>query len=393
MKTTIIKQPFPLWALISLSTAYFIVGTSSLSVIALTWQISGGLDVPPTDIAYLMTVFALTFAFSAPLMQVFFSRFSRFTILSGGLVILAGGLVLSALSPNFWTLFAARALMGFGAAAISPMCSAIGAGLSAPEQQGRAIGIVFAGLTFATVLGTPMSAWLGTVMEWRQVMALLAGLTLACLVGVRLLVKDRQKGAPLRLYSILEALLRFRSGSAVLVTFLQMTASFCIYALIAPLMSEKFGMAEAMIGVVLLFYGVHGVLGNVIAGWLSDRMGTTKIITISLIGVGVGYLIIWVIGPVIWLAFLGIAIWAACGMMFHSPQQQRIANIDPEKRSLLLALHASALYLGISSGSSVSRFVAVTFGIDWTPFASFAFLALCLVLFLATLLHERKEPS
>src|SRR5690606_37985460 len=163
-------------------------------------------------------------------------RFSRFTILSGGLVILAGGLVLSALSPNFWTLFAARALMGFGAAAISPMCSAIGAGLSAPEQQGRAIGIVFAGLTFATVLGTPMSgawlaprplrgfaaaaltpvgsalgaglsaperqaratgivfagltfaavlgtplsAWLGTVMEWRKVMALLAGLTLAC---------------------------------------------------------------------------------------------------------------------------------------------------------------------------------------------------------------------
>src|SRR5690606_38826318 len=188
-------------------------------VIALTWQISGDLDVPPTDIAYLMTVFALTFTFSAPLMQVFFSRFSRFTILSGGLVILAGGLVLSALSPNFWTLFAARALMGFGAAAISPMCSAIGAGLSAPEQQGRAIGIVFAGLTFATVLGTPMSAWLGTVMEWRQVMALLAGLTLACLVGVRLLVKDRQKGAPLRLYSILEALLRFRSGSAVLVTF------------------------------------------------------------------------------------------------------------------------------------------------------------------------------
>src|SRR5690606_36466916 len=141
MKTTIIKQPFPLWALISLSTAYFIVGTSSLSVIALTWQISGDLDVPPTDIAYLMTVFAITFAFSAPLMQVFFSRFSRFTILSVALVILAGSLVRSALSPNFWTLFAARALMGFGAAAISPMCSAIGAGLSAPEQQGRAIGI------------------------------------------------------------------------------------------------------------------------------------------------------------------------------------------------------------------------------------------------------------
>lgn len=392
-KTTTIKQPFPLWALISLSAAYFIVGTSSLSVIALTWQISSGLAVPPTDVAILVTVFALTFAFSAPLMQVFFSRFSRFTILSTGLVILAGGLLLAAFAPNFTTLLAARALMGFGGAAISPMCSAIGAGLSTPAQQGRAMGIVFAGLTFAAVLGTPLSAWLGTLFGWRPVMALLALVTLGCLLSVRLLVKDRQKGAPIALFNIVEALFRFRSGAAILISFLQMTATFCTYALIAPLMSEKFAMAENLIGAVLLFYGVHGVLGNVISGWLSDRMGTTRIITVSLLGIGIAFFMLWAIGPVLWLAFVGVALWATFGLMFHSPQQQRIANIDPDRRSLLLALHAAALYLGISAGSSISRFVAVQFGIGWTPFAAFVVLLVCLALFLTTVIAERKEPS
>ena len=385
MEKTTIKQPFPLWALISLGTAYFIVGTSSLSVIALTWQISSGLDVPPADVAFLVMVFAFAFVVAAPLMEGFFSRVSRFFILSTGLLILAVGLILSSVSPDYGTLFASRALMGLGAAAISPMCSAIGAGLAAPAQQGRAMGIVFAGLTFAAVLGTPISAWLGTLMDWRLVMVVLACVTLGCLAGVWLLVKDRQKGAPISLIHIVEALTTLRSGSAILVTFLQMTATFCTYALIAPLVSHKFGMAETLIGLVLLVYGVHGVLGNVISGWLNDRMGSEKIITISLIGIGVGYFALFASPPLVWLAFVSVAIWAVFGMMFHSPQQQRIANIDPDRRSLLLALHAAALYLGIAVGSSISNFVAVNWGYEWTPLASLFVLLLCLAVFLLSL--------
>ena len=168
MEKTIIKQPFPRWALVSLSSAYFMVGTSSLSVIALTWQISDGLEVPPADIAFLVTVFALAFAIAAPLTQVFFSGFARIKILCTGLGLLALALILGAASTSYEMLFISRGLMGLSAAAISPMCSAIGAGMVPPEQQGRAMGIVFAGLTFASVLGTPISAYLGTLMSWRS---------------------------------------------------------------------------------------------------------------------------------------------------------------------------------------------------------------------------------
>lgn len=381
METTKITKTFPLWALVSLSSAYFMVGTSSLSVIALTWQISDGLKVPPSDIAFLVTVFALAFAIAAPLTQVFFSGFARIKILCTGLGLLALALILGAVSTSYEMLFISRGLMGLSAAAISPMCSAIGAGLAPPEQQGRAMGIVFAGLTFASVLGTPISAYLGTLMSWRLVHLLLALVALSSMASILYFVKDRQAGAPISFSHLVEAMTRIRSSFTVLTTFLQMTAIFCTYALIAPFMSHKFGLPENLIALVLLAYGVNGVLGNVFAGRLSDRFGPEKVIFVTLAGLGAGFFMIWAIGPNLWLAFVAFVVWSAFGMMFHSPQQQRIANIDPERRSLLLALNAAALYLGISVGSWISNFVSVHWGYEVLPLVSLAVLAGCAIIF------------
>ncbi len=393
METKIIKNPFPLWALVSLSSAYFMVGTSSLSVIALTWQISDGLQVPPSDIAFLVTVFALAFAIAAPLTQVIFSGYARIKILCTGLGLLALALILGAASTSYEMLFISRGLMGLSAAAISPMCSAIGAGLAPPEQQGRAMGIVFAGLTFASVLGTPISAYLGTLMSWRLVFLLLALVALSSMAAILYFVKDRQAGAPISFSHIFEALTRVRSSFAVLTTFVQMTAIFCTYALIAPFMSHKFGLAEDLIVLVLLAYGFTGVLGNVFAGRLSDRFGPDKVIFVTLIGLGTGFFMIWAIGPNLWLAFVAIMIWSTFGMMFHSPQQQRIANIDPERRSLLLALNAAALYLGISVGSWISNFVSVHWGYDVLPLVSLAVLTCCTVIFCSSVFAMRRRKN
>jgi MFS transporter, DHA1 family, inner membrane transport protein len=393
MVTTIIKKPFPLWALASMSTAYFMVGTSSLSVIGLTYEISDGLQVSPADIAFLITVFALTFAIAAPLTQVFLYRLPRIAILSMGLIIMAGALVMGAFATSYEMLFLSRGIMGLGAASVSPMCSAIGAGLATPEQQGRAMGIVFAGLTVASVMGTPLTAYLGTLIGWRNVLLLLSLCCLLSMTAVLLLVPDRKPGAESSLRHLMSALVGRRSSSAILMTFLQMTSIFCTYALIAPYMTDKFSMPENMIAVVLLIYGVNGVLGNVFAGRLGDRFGPDKIILISLLGLTAGLLILQFVEPVFLLALIGISCWAFSGMMFHSPQQQRIANIDPAQRSLLLALNASALYLGISVGSWISNFSYVEFGHEVLPLVSLGVLSICTIPFGLYVLFGPKQEK
>ena len=76
-------------ALLSLSAAYFTLGTGSLAVIALVPPMAADLGTSPAAIANLLTAFALTFALAAPLSQVLLGHLPRRTLLLGGLVVMS----------------------------------------------------------------------------------------------------------------------------------------------------------------------------------------------------------------------------------------------------------------------------------------------------------------
>jgi predicted MFS family arabinose efflux permease len=46
------------------------------------------------------------------------------------------------------------------------------------------------------------------------------------------------------------------------------------------------------------------------------------------------------------------AVWSMLGMTFYAPQQKRLIELAPELRNLLLAMNASALYVGMSAGAA-----------------------------------------
>ncbi len=151
----------------SLSMAYFVMGTSSIAVVGLVNNMAADLQVSKPDVAVLITVFALTFALAAPLLQVAAGSLPRRSLLLGGLVVMASGCLLSALAPSYGGVVAARVLMALGAAAVGPVASGLGAGLVPPERQGHALAVVFGGMTLASVLGLPLTAWLGAQLGWR----------------------------------------------------------------------------------------------------------------------------------------------------------------------------------------------------------------------------------
>ena len=104
MPGTMTRPPAPpahtalgLW---SLSLAYFAMGTASIAVVGLVNGMAADLGVSKPDIAVLITVFALTFALAAPLLQVAAGSLPRRTLLLGGLTVLAAGCLLSAWAPR-----------------------------------------------------------------------------------------------------------------------------------------------------------------------------------------------------------------------------------------------------------------------------------------------------
>jgi DHA1 family inner membrane transport protein len=134
-------------------------------------------------------------------------------------------------------------------------------------------------------------------------------------------------------------------------TLLQMASQFATYALIAPYLTERMGATTAWVAASLFAFGLGGILGNLLAGALADRVGADRTVGWSLAGVGASYALLIVAPASLWAAVPLLVLWAITGILFQAPQQKRLVQIDPDARSLLLASNASALYLGMSAGS------------------------------------------
>ena len=354
-------------ALLSLAAAYFAMGTTSLLVVAVSAPLARDLQVSPAAVANLLTIFALTFAVAAPLAQVLFGQLQRRLLLMAGLAVLSVATGLAAFVDGYWQLFALRVAAGAGAALVGPMASAIGAGLVRQEQQGRALALVFSGMMLATVLGVPLAAWLGGWLGWRWVFLIFGAAGLAATVSVAAMVHDRSHGAAVTLPGLLRVLTTRSTGMSVAATLLQMAAQFATYTLIVHFVMERMGGTQAWAVAILFAFGVGGLVGNVVAGSMADRLGPDRTIWTSFAGLAVVFALLLAAPPYAWIA-LALAIpWAVTGTMFQAPQQKRLVGLSPDARGLLLACNASALYVGMAAGSFLAGVAYESLGIAVLP--------------------------
>jgi DHA1 family inner membrane transport protein len=370
--------------LLVLASGYFVVGVASLAVVGVLGPMGRDLGVAPSAAAGLVTAFALAFAVVAPTAQAALARFALPAIMIAGLVGLAAGTVATALARDYTTALAARILTGAAAALVGPSASSIAAARVPPAARGQALGLVFGGLTVATVAGVPLAAWLGGHLSWRMVFVCVAAAALLAAVLVRTLV-PRDAGAgrtsagrtSAGLADML-ALARGRVvGAAVLAAMLQMAAQFITYALIGRLLSKRFGAAPDAVALALLVFGGAGVLGNIAAARLTDRIGANLTLRVSVMGMALSFVVLALAAPSFPAALAALAGWAVFGLMFQAPQQKRLAAAAQERTPVALGLNAAALYLGMAGGSALGGVVYAGLGPAALPVASLAATVLC----------------
>ncbi|MFE9676146.1 DHA2 family efflux MFS transporter permease subunit [Streptomyces sp. NPDC006259] len=96
-------------------------------------------------------------------------RFGRRRMLITGLGVFLAGSLAGALADGVTAVIAARAVMGVGAALITPLALSVLPSLFAPDERTKAVGIVSAGSTLGLPLGPILGGWLLNHYWWGSV--------------------------------------------------------------------------------------------------------------------------------------------------------------------------------------------------------------------------------
>jgi predicted MFS family arabinose efflux permease len=358
-----------------LGAGAFAVGTSAYVVSGVLPDVSSELHVSLTAAGQLATAFSLSYAVGAPILSTLTGRWERRTLLIAALVLAALGNLIAALATDYPVLIVGRVVAAFGAAVYTPAATLFATSLLPPEERGRAVAIVFGGLTFALVIGVPAGSLLGPTLGYKGVFALITVVAVLVAIVERAVLPRVDAPPAVSLRERFAGATDRRVQIVLAMTVLGVLGAFSVYIYIVPLLKHSAGLTGSVTGILLLVYGVGAVVGNLVGGRATDRFGSLRTLLVLLIGltVVVGTLDLTMTTEV--GAAAALFIWGMFTWAFNPPIQNLLLELGG---GLLISLNASAIYLGAGLSAVVGGLVIQAVGVSYLPL-------LAAVLTLATL--------
>jgi len=369
-------------ALLILALSLFVVATNAFVIAGLLPQIADTLGATPTQVSYSITSYSLVVAVAAPAVSILLPRVPRTVLMAGGLAFFAVGAAIAAAAPDIAVFITGRTLSGLGGAALVPTATAAAASLARPEQRGRALAIVGAGFTLATAVGSPLGTALGGIAGWRLPLWCLVGLGVLLSVAIPFVVRGVPLPPPVSLRRRL-APLGDRRILAPLGTTLLIVAGFnIVYLFSAAVTHASTGGSGGLLAVLLLAYGAAGVLGNVVAGPLTDRFGSKVVAIVALGGQALALLALTFVEASFAASIVVFALWGVAAFAVAIPVQHRLVHIDPAASALALSWYSTAMYVGIAIAPLIGTAALSIGGAVAVPVAGAVVSVLALALFL-----------
>ncbi|HTB79159.1 MAG TPA: MFS transporter [Polyangiaceae bacterium] len=352
-------------ALYWLALGTFAIGTEGFMIAALLTTIAADIRVSVAEAGLLVSIFALAYATSSPLLTALTGRVDRRQLLLGSMSLFAAFNMVAAQAHSFLALAAARVLLAFAAGLFTPNANALAGALVPAEQRGRAIAIVNGGLTAAIALGVPLGALVGERLGWRMTFVGVGVLSAIAAAG---LARGLQRGVGASMVSAslrdrVQAVRNPRVARTLAVTTLWATGSYAVYTYVAPLLYAATPLRGSQIGFVLCTWGVAAGIGLFVSGNATDRFGTKVVLRVSLTSLVLALAGLAVVANVVAPAaavlpvLAAVALWGMSSWAFFPAQQTRfIELVGVTSAPVALSLNASFMYLGFSLGAALGGF-------------------------------------
>ncbi|OBZ19220.1 MFS transporter [Bacillus sp. FJAT-27264] len=376
-----------------LAFATFVAGTVELVIAGILNMIAEDLQVSVGTVGQLVSIFSLVFAFGAPIIIALTSRVDRRKLLCIAMITFLGGNVLSIFSPNYTTLLIARIILAASCSIVVVVSVTMAAKTVAVELRGRAIGIIFMGLSASLVLGVPLGTIVGEHFGWRMTFVLVSILSVICIAAIMKFLPKVPAQPTIPLLQQIATLKSKKIASIQLISVLELTGHFTVYTYFTPFLQTTMGLSTNMISTVLLIFGAAGIVGGWIGGWASDRFGGVRAILVFLVLLATSlFLLPYATGSITSLLMV-VILYGAMVWALSPAVQSYLARSAPDSADIQLGLNTSFLHLGVALGSGLGGFLVDYYPVTTNTWVAGIMVVLALISAIYSIIKKRSTAT
>ena len=369
-----------------------ILNTSRRFVYPFAPALSRGLGVPLTAITSLI---ALNWA--TGIMAVFIGpltdRVGYRLMMIAGMVLLAGGLLVSGFFPWYAVVLVALFLAALGKAVFDPAVQAYISEQVPYRRRGLAIGFLEYRWAGSALLGIPALALVIDKFGWRSPFFLMGVLALLGIAALVVLIPRTNKDhagqdSKINLKAAWKRVWREKTARGALVfIFLVSAANDNLFVVYGAWLENSFGLSIVALGLGTAAIGLAELLGETVTATLADRIGLKRSVVTGLTICIIFYVMLPFIGQTISMAFVNIFLIFAAFEFMIVTSVSMATELVPEARATMMATYMGAAGLGRVAGALIGGPVWLIGGIFATGVVS----ALISALALGTLLWGLQE--
>lgn len=355
--------------------------TTEFGVIGILPDLAKQFNVSIDSAGWLLSAFALTVAVTGPFTNMLTAKMNRKLIMCLVLGVFVISNLLSAIAPNFTVLMIARILPAFLHPVFWAVSITAAAKQAGPKDAPKAIAVVMAGLSIATVLGVPITTYMADLFNWRASFVLSAAINLVAVAALAIFVpsmpvseKQESHGSQIKILRDPHLWVKMITATMIL------AGMFATYGYLAEYLDKVSHMSGAQVSIMLLLFGSTGIVGNWLTGIaLSKNVQLT--VRVSLIALIVMHVLAYQFGGYFVPVLIILSFWG-----FIHTGGFLVANIhvihDLKEPALdfVNGLLPSFFNAGITLGTLLGGFVIVHYGIHEVIWMSIPLLGLSLLL-------------
>lgn len=301
------------------------------------------------------------FLLSYGLLQVLYGplgdRFGRYRTIAFASLVSALGSAACAAAPSLEALVVARFAAGATIGALIPLSMAW-IGDSFPyERRQTVLARFLVGQMLGSAFGSALAGWLGELLSWRAIFAVLAVLfvLIAAALALELRRNPLAAGKPptrslaqgvARLPRVLALAAVRPILAAVFIEGLLLSGAF---AFVALFFQERHAIGPGLAGTLLGAWAVAGLVYAAFARRAVARLGEKGLVTAGGAALALGYAGL-ALSPALWVSTACVGAAGAGYYMMHTTLQARITEAAPEDRGSAVSLFAASLFIGGAVG-------------------------------------------